>query len=334
MASQFLGTVSSTTPDKLLSFNNNELMKFCESQACSNARNLIAAIGKVAERCCGVNVPVSPETMSTIFDQYLTQFSQCFKDEYNLKHSPRPRVLRSVSENEVFEPSAFGSTSGYDGEALENIAEAGYGVAYNDNENKFSSVFPNIPKSTRRRMSADDIAVASSLKSMPPDYQNQKSKKNRRSIKRGISFHGSVQHTKNDGRETGSDNSTKGLVSSVINRLRRASYSRQGKVSSYLTTVLKLETYAAILDIYILLNKPGVCKLWLAGRMQLERSFYAACRHLQKLYLLILFNTLHDKIFVKLFCKYLTLLLERVPFSPVRLMQGFLTRRHASPAKV
>ena len=28
---------------------------------------------------------------------------------------------------------------------------------------------------------------------------------------------------------------------------------------------------------------------------------------------------------MKLSCKYLTLLLERVPFSPVRLMQGFLT---------
>ena len=39
---------------------------------------------------------------------------------------------------------------------------------------------------------------------------------------------------------------------------------------------------------------------------------------------------LHDKIFVKLSCKYLTLLLERVPFSPVRLMQGFLTGGHAS----
>ena len=42
-------------------------------------------------------------------------------------------------------------------------------------------------------------------------------------------------------------------------------------------------------------------------------------------------NTLHDKIFVKLSCKYLTLLLERVPFSPVCLMQGFLTGGHASP---
>ena len=35
--------------------------------------------------------------------------------------------------------------------------------------------------------------------------------------------------------------------------------------------------------------------------------------------------------FVKLSCKYLTLLLECVPFSPVRLMQGSLTGGHASP---
>ena len=34
---------------------------------------------------------------------------------------------------------------------------------------------------------------------------------------------------------------------------------------------------------------------------------------------------LHDEIFVKLSRKYFTLLLERVSFSPVRLMQGFLT---------
>ena len=40
---------------------------------------------------------------------------------------------------------------------------------------------------------------------------------------------------------------------------------------------------------------------------------------------------LHDKIFVKLSCKYFTLLLECVPSSPVRLMQQFLTEGHTSP---
>ena len=60
------------------------------------------------------------------------------------------------------------------------------------------------------------------------------------------------------------------------------------------------------------------------GKLRPERLFYAARRHLQKLYLLFWLNTLHDKIFVKLSCRYLTLLLERVPFGPVRLMQAVM----------
>ena len=71
-------------------------------------------------------------------------------------------------------------------------------------------------------------------------------------------------------------------------------------------------------------SRPGVGKLRPAGRMRPERSFYAARRHLQKLHLLFWLNTLHDKIFVKLSCRYPTLLLERVPFSPVRLMQAVM----------
>ena len=223
---------SNASPDELLAFNNNELMMICESQACINARNLISAIERIAEHCCGFNVPVSPETMSTIFDHYITQFSRCFKDEYNLKTSFRPRVLRSVSENEeVFETSSFNSRLTRDSEALENIEEGcshkfqGNGVTYTDNESKFSKMFPNIPKTARRRMSADDVALPSSLSGIQTD--NQKVQKNKRSVKRGMSFHGSAQQTKHDGSGEGS---SKGIVHAVFSRFRRASYSRQGKV--------------------------------------------------------------------------------------------------------
>ena len=36
----------------------------------------------------------------------------------------------------------------------------------------------------------------------------------------------------------------------------------------------------------------------------------------------VILNKFHDKIFAKLSCAYLTLLLEHAPFSPVRLMCG------------
>ena len=77
------------------------------------------------------------------------------------------------------------------------------------------------------------------------------------------------------------------------------------------------------------LSRTGVGKLRPAGRMRSERSFNAARRHLQKLHLLFWLNTLHDKIFLKFSCRYLTLLLERVPFSPVRLMQTVMVFRSA-----
>ena len=234
MASQFL---ASNATNELLAFNDRELMKLCENLACTNAKKLISAIENVAASCGSINLPLPPDTMSILYDHYITQFGQCFKDEYNAKTS-RPRVLRSVSENEeVFESgSGFSRPFGYTTDDLGNFGDTshhklqGNGVTFKDNESKFSSAFPFIPKTARRRMSADDVALATSLGSPLLDARHQKNKKNKHIMKRGISFHGGA---KSEGKDVGQsgDGSSRGIVSSVFNRLRRASYSRQGKVS-------------------------------------------------------------------------------------------------------